>query len=90
MPSSMSITELTDSLSSETSKIIDVRQIDAWNGWSLEGESRGGHITGATSCPLGWLRELDGAALLSKLAAAGVVLTDDVIVYGYGRDDAVL
>ena len=88
MPSPISISELADSLSSENEKLIDVRQVDAWNGWSLKGESHGGHITGATSIPLRWLRELGAATSLSELPAADITPTNELIVYGHGRDDA--
>jgi thiosulfate/3-mercaptopyruvate sulfurtransferase len=84
----MSIKALSDSLSEENLRLIDVRPIDAWNGWSLGGEPRGGHISGAIPFPARWLDELDGPALLSRLAAGGATPGNDVIVYGYDRDDS--
>jgi len=35
-------------------KIIDVRSVDAYNGWQTIGEVRGGHIQGAKSLPYKW------------------------------------
>ena len=35
-------------------KIIDIRPIDAYNGWCLPNESRCGHIKGAKSLPAKW------------------------------------
>ena len=34
--------ELLGYLNNEEFKIIDIRPVDAFNGWKLEGESRGG------------------------------------------------
>ena len=31
--------------------VVDVRPVDAYNGWRLRGEVRGGHIAGARSLP---------------------------------------
>jgi thiosulfate/3-mercaptopyruvate sulfurtransferase len=38
---------------------IDVRSVDSYNGWRLDGEPRGGHIPGARSLPAKWLSYLD-------------------------------
>ena len=40
-------------------KIIDVRPVDAYNGWKLHNETRGGHIPGAKSLPTKWLKYID-------------------------------
>jgi len=34
--------------------IVDIRTPEAYNGWALYGEPRGGHIKGATNFPLEW------------------------------------
>ncbi len=39
--------------------LIDVRPVDAYNGWRLENEARGGHIPGARSLPLKWAQYID-------------------------------
>ncbi len=41
-------------LDDDNVKIIDVRPVDAYNGWRLLNESRGGHIEGAKSLPVKW------------------------------------
>ena len=40
-------------------KIVDVRSIDAYNGWRQNGEIRGGHIRTARSLPYKWSGYLD-------------------------------
>lgn len=65
--------------------IIDVRPIDAYNGWALEGERRGGHIKGARAMPTSWLDQEDWEEMAS---AKGAVPDRRVIVYGYSKDDA--
>ncbi|MCD4681861.1 MAG: hypothetical protein K8R86_01150 [Bacteroidales bacterium] len=40
-------------------RFIDIRSVDAYNGWSLQGESRGGHIKGAKSLPFKWTKYID-------------------------------
>ncbi|MBD3349619.1 MAG: thiosulfate sulfurtransferase [Candidatus Eisenbacteria bacterium] len=88
MPSALSLTQLTDAVDRGNMKPIDVRQMDAWNGWSLQSEARGGHIPGAVSLPARWLEELDGRRIVSWLAKRDVTPSGDVAVYGHGRQDA--
>lgn len=40
-------------------KVIDVRPIDAYNGWQLQHEVRGGYIFGARSLLSKWLKYID-------------------------------
>ena len=40
-------------------QIIDIRPIDAYNGWKLKNESRGGHIKGARCLPFKWFNYID-------------------------------
>jgi thiosulfate/3-mercaptopyruvate sulfurtransferase len=39
--------------------ILDARPMAAYNGWPQSGASRGGHVPGATSIPLGWTQYMD-------------------------------
>lgn len=64
-------------------QLIDVRPIDAYNGWRLRGEARGGHITGARTLPFTWSGYLDWMEIVR---AKGIVPGQTVVVYGY--DDA--
>ena len=88
MPSPISLTELAEALKSGNSVVLDVRSMDAWNGWQLGDEARGGHAMGAVSFPARWLEELEGVNLTAELASRGAALGSSVVVYGYGRDDA--
>ncbi len=49
MPSYKEITtqELIGIIAKNKSTIIDTRAVEAYNGWILKGEKRGGHISGA-------------------------------------------
>ena len=40
-------------------KIIDVRPVEAYNGWCLMGEIHGGHIRDAKSLPAKWVKYID-------------------------------
>jgi thiosulfate/3-mercaptopyruvate sulfurtransferase len=60
--------------------LVDVRPIDAYNGWRLRGEPRGGHVEGARSLPFKWSRYLDW---LEIVRSKGIGPDDPVVVYGY-------
>lgn len=55
----ISTREVVTLLGNPTVHIIDVRPVDAFNGWKLAGEKRGGHIPGARSLPLKWFNYID-------------------------------
>lgn len=61
-------------------KIIDVRPIDAYNGWKLENEIRGGHIKGAKSLPAKWKDHKDW---IGEVRSKGIIPEDKIVVYGY-------
>lgn len=69
----------------ENFKLIDIRPIEAYNGWKLNRESRGGHIPGAKSIPLKWTRYLDWVEVLEE---KNVHPHLPVIVYGYTKEDS--
>lgn len=46
-------------------RIVDVRPVDAYNGWSLQNEPRGGHIQGAKSIAAKWTRYTSGALIFN-------------------------
>jgi molybdopterin synthase sulfurtransferase len=80
--------ELRDRLDDPGITIVDVRPLAAFNGWRLEGEARGGHVPGAVAFPAAWLDSVDEAEIERLLEAKGIVVGREVIVYGYGADDA--
>ena len=55
----LSTLELSDLLEDKNTIIIDIRPVDAYNGWRCENEKRGGHIKGAKSLPLKWTNYMD-------------------------------
>ncbi len=67
-----------------THQIVDVRPLAAYNGWSLAGEPRGGHIPRARSLPLEWTRYLDW---IEAVETKGLDPERPVTVYGYTRED---
>ncbi|MFW5832124.1 MAG: rhodanese-like domain-containing protein [Prolixibacteraceae bacterium] len=66
-------------------KIIDVRPVDAYNGWKLQNEKRGGHIKGAKSLPLKWSNYIDWIEVVrSKI----ILPENEIVIYGYSDEDA--
>ena len=51
--------ELLNQINHPETKIIDVRPVDAYNGWQLKNEKRGGHIKEAKSLPAKWANYLE-------------------------------
>jgi len=72
-------------IGSELYRIIDVRPVEAYNGWALEGERRGGHVKGAKSVPVSWTDEEEWDEIVRT---KGVMPKHSIVVYGNVRDDA--
>lgn len=66
-------------------RIIDVRPVDAYNGWPLRGEPRGGHIATAKSLPAKWTRYIDWPDIVQ---AKGLKPEHELLVYGYEEQEA--
>lgn len=84
-PDRISTRELLDRLDDPQVQLVDVRPIDAYNGWRLRGEPRGGHIRGARALPLKWCAYLDWIEIVRS---KGITPEHPVIVYGYDESDA--
>lgn len=67
--------------------VLDIRSSAAYNGWKLQDEVRGGHIRGAISFPLSWIKELSNTELKSLLVSKGVTSKKYIVVYGYQHND---
>ncbi len=80
-----SIDNLKDSLEKKDTILLDARAIDAYNGWAIAGEPRGGHIPGAIAFPRSWTGHEGWEGLLEP---KGVTSEKRVIVYGYESKQA--
>ncbi len=60
--------------------LLDIRPVDAFNGWALRNEPRGGHIAGARSLPAKWTRYLDWFEIVQS---KGITPDRPIILYGY-------
>ena len=71
--------------------LVDTRPTDAFNGWALDGITRGGHLPGAVDFPAGWL-DADEKGRPKKLAAAlqakGIRPDRHVVLYGTSERDS--
>jgi molybdopterin synthase sulfurtransferase len=65
--------------------IVDVRPVDAYNGWILNNEHREGHITGARSLPSKWLKYIDWIEIVRS---KGMLPENQIILYSYNREEA--
>jgi thiosulfate/3-mercaptopyruvate sulfurtransferase len=68
----------------EETKVIDVRPVEAYNGWKLNNESRGGHIKNAKSLPSKWLKYIDW---IETVRHKNILPGDNIVIYGYTREE---
>lgn len=64
--------------------VIDTRPVDAYNGWKLFKEMRGGHIAGARSFPSKWEKYLDSIEIVRS---KGILPEHKLILYGYNEEE---
>ncbi len=84
-PPRLSTPELRDRLNDADTHVVDVRSIDAYNGWRLRDEPRGGHIAGARTLPFKWSAYLDWIEIVR---AKGILPGHAIIVYGYDAEES--
>lgn len=65
-------------------KIIDSRTVEAYNGWKLQNEKRGGHIKGARSLPSKWTKYIDWIEIVRS---KGILPENKIVVYGYSEEE---
>lgn len=65
-------------------KIIDVRTVDAYNGWQIMNEKRGGHIQGAKSLPVKWTKYMDW---IESVRHKEILPEDEIVLYGYTSEE---
>ncbi|MBW6490818.1 MAG: hypothetical protein K0B15_06430 [Lentimicrobium sp.] len=75
--------EIKGLLTNKNVKIVDVRPVEAYNGWKLKNEMRGGHIAGAKSLPAKWLNYIDWIEIVRN---KNILPESKIIVYGYSPD----
>ncbi len=76
----ISTEEMVQIVKDKSAKIIDVRPVDAYNGWKFRWEPRGGHIPGAKSLDAKWTKYMDWIEIVRN---KGLKETDDLVLYGY-------
>ena len=72
--------ELSILIEKPETRIIDVRPVDAYNGWPFQKEARGGHIKNARSLPVKWIKYLDW---IEVVRSKQIQPEHHIIVYGY-------
>src|SRR5688572_10654187 len=82
---SISTQELAEHLEDADFVVVDVREMAAFNGWTLDGEARGGHIPGAVAFPLRWLTGASATVIKRRLVDKGVTPDKTVVVYATRR-----
>lgn len=68
----------------QSAQFIDLRETDAYNGWPLRGEIRGGHIPGAKSLPLKWTKYMDW---IEVVRSKQILPEQTLILYAYPDQD---
>ncbi|MFC2087185.1 rhodanese-like domain-containing protein [Bacteroidota bacterium] len=85
IPEEISSHELLSFINTNNGYVIDVRSADAYNGWKLKGENRGGHIKGAKSLPLKWAGYIDWIEIVRS---KGITPGHNLVLYGYHKDES--
>ncbi len=75
--------ELSQLINNPDVQIIDIRPIEAYNGWKLNGEKRGGHIKGARSLPFKWSKYLDWLEIVNS---KNITKDQQIVIYGFAQN----
>ena len=81
----ISTEEVFQLLGKPETKIIDIRPIDAYNGWCLQNESRCGHIKGAKSLRAKWFEYIDWIEIVRSKK---ILPQHKIVVYGYSSAES--
>jgi molybdopterin synthase sulfurtransferase len=84
MTTEISTSQLFSLLGNPDINIIDARPVDAYNGWQLKNEPRGGHIEGAKSLPLKWAYYIDW---IEMVRLKQILPESQIVIYGYKNTD---
>lgn len=66
--------------------IIDIRQADAYNGWTMNGEKRGGHIRSARNIPFRWFSYFDWIEIVKS---KNLKPENKPVLYGYSPEEII-
>jgi thiosulfate/3-mercaptopyruvate sulfurtransferase len=78
--------ELQARLNTPSLRMLDLRPLYCYNGWSPNGEPRGGHIASADALPLHWIEMVDDADLTELLHSRSLDQSDEIVLYGPASD----
>lgn len=81
----ISTTNLLSFIKQHQGIVIDVRSVDAYNGWRMQNEVRGGHIKSAKSLPLKWTNYIDWIEIVRS---KGILPENTLVIYGYTTVEA--
>ncbi len=80
-----STSELLKFIENKQGIIFDLRPADAFNGWKLENEQRGGHIKTAKSLPFKWTNYMDWIEIVRS---KHILPENKIIIYAYTQEDS--
>jgi len=81
---SLSTSAVYNKLTDVGTKIVDIRPVNAYNGWKLNDEDRGGHIKGAKSLPAKWAEYIDWIEIVRS---KNITTDNHLIIYGYDQQE---
>ncbi len=81
----ISTADLQKALCDTQSTLIDIRPVEAYNGWRIRKEPRGGHISEARSLPFKWTNYIDWIEIVRS---KGILPDKSLVIYGYDTEDA--
>jgi len=81
----ISTAELQSKMEDPQTILIDVRSVEAYNGWRIKEEVRGGHIRGASSLPFKWTNYIDWIEIVRS---KGFFPDQSLVIYGYDSEEA--
>lgn len=81
----ISTKELKEYIDNNSGWLVDARPVEAYNGWALKGEKRGGHIKSAKCLPLKWTKYMDWIEIIRS---KGILPDREIVIYSYTSDEA--
>lgn len=78
--------ELIEKIKDKNTILIDIRSADAYNGWKIENEKRGGHIEGAKSLPIKWTNYMDW---IEVVRSKHILPENELVLYAYTEAESI-